>query len=201
MLAVLHVVVWIVNTLGHQPSPLLMPLPRSCTRSPFVPVSAVDAARTLLRNHSSISRLPQSTRSCKSSSGPRSCRHGPPQQHLWLFGLPPSQFLLSLLMARCIASVFWGRYLLWGLSHPLLSGGRSLSPGCSSPARARVPARSPVCRNECIFPNTWADKNCMYFGLVFPSCFSACVSPRAECDFVYALPRFPIPVGPGTVPP
>ena len=103
-------------------------------------------------------------------------------------------------MAGCIASVFWDVCLLCRLSHALLSGGQSVSPGCGSHRRAHVPAQTPVCRNEHIFLNTQADKNSMCFGLVFPSCFSARVFPPAEWDFVYALPRFPIPMGPGTVP-
>lgn len=90
MLAVLHVIVGIINTLGHQPSSnAFVQVPHE---EPLVPVSAVDAARTLLRNHSSISRLPQSARSGKGSSGPRSCCRGAPHRISGFWGYPLPNF-------------------------------------------------------------------------------------------------------------
>lgn len=84
-------------------------------RSPF-PLF-LDATRTLLRNHSSISILPQSAHSCKGSSDTQSCCCGVPSN----------------------TSVILGH-----VGSPVTSGGWSLSPGCSSQARAQVPTWTPL---------------------------------------------------------
>lgn len=145
----------------------------------------------------------QSTRGCKGSSGSRSCHHGLPSGTSGFWGCPLPNFC-SPCSRPGVSPVCSGADICCaGSPIPSLVGSsdQSPSPGCGSPTRAHVPAQTPICRNECIFLNTWADKNHVCFGLVFPSCFSACVFPRAEWDFVYALPRFPTSVGPGTVPP
>lgn len=147
----------------------------------------LDAARTL-RKQSSISILSQSAHSCKSSSDPQSCCCGVPSNTSAILGHP--LIPVSLLTARCIASMFWGTYLVHGLSRDRLSDGWSLSPGCSSQAGAQVPKRTLICRNECVFLITWAKKNHMCFGLVFPRCFSACIYPRAEWDLFMCCPGF-----------
>lgn len=115
MLAVSHVTAGVVNTLGHQPSPdAFVQVPHE---EPLVPVLATDAARTLIRNRSSISHLLQGAGTCKVSSSPGAAAMVDPAAPLAFWATP---FPISALPAhgQVHCSVFWGRCLLCELSHP-----------------------------------------------------------------------------------
>lgn len=149
-----------------------MLLPRPCMRSPF-PLF-FDAKRTLLRNHSSISIVPQRAHSCKGSSDPQSCCYAVPSN---------TSVILGHVGSPVTSSVVAGPYpqaAAAGQGHKSLHGHRYLE-------WTRL-------------PDHLGKEKPYVFWISFPQMFFSLHLPWSWIRFVYVLPRFPVPVGPGTVP-